>query len=263
MPTLLDLQSDFLGAVMGGAERETVLLAQFEETPPVARRRLAAYRRSILGNLIGALLATYPVVAAIVGMPFFREAAGRYVRAHPSISGDLNEYGADFADFLGTYPHAADLPYLPDVGRIEWLVQTVFYAADPAPINLSALATTAPERHGELAFAFSGACARFDSRWPLADIWRVNQEGFTGAMRVDFSRNAQVLVWRRRGLVHVQALAPGDAALFDALSAGKCLATAVDQATQTEAGHDPAVALRTFAAEGLLLDAHLALEKKL
>jgi hypothetical protein len=262
MSALLDLQGDFFSAVMGGAEREADLLAQLEETPAVARRRLAAYRRSILGNLIGALLATYPVVAAIVGMPFFREAAGRYVRAHPSTSGDLNEYGADFADFLGAYPHAADLPYLPDVARLEWLVQTVFYAADPPPIDLSALAAAPPARHGELVFAISGACARFDSRWPLADIWRVNQEGFVGEMQVDFSRHARLLVLRRSGLVHVQALAPGDAVLFDALRAGKCLATAVEHATRAEAGHDPAVALQTFAAEGLLLGARLPIEEK-
>ena len=58
--------------------------------------------------------------------------------AHPSRSGDLNDYGEDFADFLADYPHARELSYLPDVARLEWLVQIVYYAADAPTPDLSA-----------------------------------------------------------------------------------------------------------------------------
>jgi len=242
MSALRELQSEFFAAVMAGPEHDAAILARCEEVPALAQRRLAAYRRSIMGNLIGALQSCYPVVAAIVGRPFFREAASAYIRTHPSCSGDLNEYGVDFADFLGAYAYAAELPYLPDVARMEWLVQTVFYAADPAPMDLSALAAAPAARHGEFVFAISGACARLDSPWPLADIWRVNQPDYAGDMQVDFTRNSRVLVLRRGGLVRVRALAPGNAVLFDTLNAGQCLATAVEKATQADAGHDPAAA---------------------
>ena len=78
-----------------------------------------------------------------------------WIVAQPSPSGDLNDYGGAFADFLAAYPHAVELPYLADVARLEWLVQAVYYAADAGPADLSALAATPPERCGELRFALA------------------------------------------------------------------------------------------------------------
>ena len=72
---------------------------------------IAAYRRNMLANLGNALAATYPVVNRLVGDAFFHEAARRYVHAHPSRSGDLNEYGGGFAAFLSNYPYAKELGY--------------------------------------------------------------------------------------------------------------------------------------------------------
>ena len=56
---------------------------------------------------------------------FFGEAARQYIVGHPSLSGDLNDYGGEFAQFLAAYPHAADLPYLPDVARLEWAINNL------------------------------------------------------------------------------------------------------------------------------------------
>ncbi|NTV12306.1 MAG: DUF2063 domain-containing protein [Zoogloea sp.] len=252
MPTLTELQAAFSAAVFQAGPAEQTLLSALEEEDATGLRRLAAYRRSIMGNLLNALEATYPVVAAIVGGPFFREAARQYVAATPSRSGDLNEYGGGFADFLAAYPHAAGLPYLPDVARLEWVVQAVYYAADaPAP-DLSALATRAPADWDGLVFEVAGTCRRLDSRWPLVDIWTVNQPGYSGAMEVDFSRPARALVLRRGGRVHVETLTAGEAALFDRLAAGDTLATSL-AAAATDTNFDPAAALQRLARDGLLL----------
>jgi hypothetical protein len=84
--------------------------------------RIAIYRRTVFANYRNALAATYPVVKRLVGAPFFNTAVDSYVHAHPSASGDLNVYGDAFGDFLAAYPHAANLPYLPDVARLEWAI---------------------------------------------------------------------------------------------------------------------------------------------
>lgn len=258
MAALRELQGRFYDAIVEGAAKEAASLPDFVEPPAVAQRRLAAYRRSIFGNLVSALLATYPVVAKIVGLPFFREMARRYVNAHPSASGDLNEYGERFAEFIAGYEPAAELPYLPDVARLEWLVQSVLYAADaPAP-DLSVLADVPQSRWGELRFTLNPATARIDSRWPLDAIWRVNQDGYDGDMTVDFSQSSRLLVLRREGRVFVESLADGEAAFWNALAAGTHLAGASDAAAAVDAAFDLTATLSRLARDSLLLSAHLA-----
>ena len=80
----------------------------------------AVYRASVLSNFRAALAATYPVVRRLVGEAFFDEAARRFALANASRSGDLNEYGTEFPEFLAVYPHAASMAYLPDLARLEW-----------------------------------------------------------------------------------------------------------------------------------------------
>ncbi len=257
MPALRELQERFHACITDGGAAEDRLLECLVEQGEPGRRRIAAYRSSILGNLVGALHATYPVVARIVGLPFFRQMARVYVAAHPSASGDLNEYGGAFPDFVAAWPHAASLGYLPDVARLEWAVQQVYYAPD-AEADLSTLAACPPEDCGELRFVTAPAHARLDSPWPLADIWRVNADGYAGNMAVDFSRSARLLVLRQAGRVRVEALSEGEAELLDGLAAGSRLASAAAAAFSAQAGFDLGAALARFVAAGILVRAFLA-----
>lgn len=257
MRSLPEVQTRFFAAVMSGGAAEDGLLACLAEPPALGRERIAIYRRSIMGNFVSALAATYPVLARIVGLPFFREAARAYVRAHPSTSGDLNEYGGGFADFIASYPYGRELGYLADVARLEWRVQEVFYAPEPAPADLSILASCASEDYGRLRFALTPAHARLDSPWPLADIWRVNAEGYEGERTVDFAQPSRVLVLRRDALVEVESLADGEAALLDALAEGTALEQAAEAALQAETGFDLGAALTRFIGAGVVRGAHL------
>jgi hypothetical protein len=262
LPALRELQTAFYAAMLDPAA-ETAVLERIEEDDDIARRRLAAYRDSIFGNLIGALAATYPVVERIVGAAFFREAARCFAQSQPSVSGDLNDFGGDFGLFLAGYRHADALPYLADVARLEWLLQRVYYAADAPPADLAILATTPPERLGELCFLVDPAHARLDSRWPLDAIWRVNADGYAGDMTIDFACGCRLLILRRRGRVYVETITLGEAALLEALLAGATLSEATDcasaktRATPTEANFDLGAALHRFIAAGLLLGASL------
>lgn len=227
------------------------------ESDAVAKRRLAAYRNSVFGNLTAALQAAYPITARIVGTPFFREAARQFILATPSDSGDLNEFGAHFDQFVATYPHASDLPYLPDVAHLEWLVQQVFYAPDAPSADLRVLNHVNEARYGDLCFTLPPACARIDSRWPLGEIWRVNQVDYAGDLTVDFSRGAQLLITRHAGLVRVETIAPATAAFFDTLAAQATLAVATSDALAIDGQFELAKSLSEFVAQGLLLRAHL------
>ncbi len=254
MLALPELQSRFYDGLVFGVEAEDSLIDCLVESGDEGRRRIAAYRRSVFGNLVGALAATYPVLTKIVGLPFFREMARAYVRAHPSSSGDLNEYGGEFAGFIASWPHARGLGYLPDVARLEWRVQKVYYAGE-AVVDLSALAGCSPQDYGALRFGVAPAVARLDSPWPLADIWRVNADGYAGDMAVDFTQGARLLVLRHEGLVHVETLVEGEAVFLDALAGGDRLEAAVSSAVAADDTFDLMAALGRFVTSGILVQA--------
>jgi hypothetical protein len=251
MFVLPEVQSRFKDAIFLGAAAEEALLECIEETGEAGRQRIAAYRRSIMGNLVSALVATYPVLVRIVGLPFFREAARSYIQAWPSRSGDLNEYGDQMADFIATWPHGRELPYLPDVARLEWRVQQVYYAA-AADIDLCGLAACPADEYGNLCFTLTPAMSRLDSPWPLADIWRVNAADYDGDMGVDFSQGSKVLVLRRDGLVHVESLSAAEAAFIDFLGRGAPLEHAVVAGLAADANFDLGIALARFIGNGAI-----------
>ena len=118
MPSLHEWQRAFsAAAVFSDAAALASLRVVAGGMEPEAR--IGIYRANVLGNYRRALAATYPVIKRLVGVPFFDAASDNFVRGHPSTRGDINRYGADFSEFLRTYPPARDLKYLPDVARLE------------------------------------------------------------------------------------------------------------------------------------------------
>lgn len=108
---------------------------------PARRARLAIYRRSVEAARVEALAATYPITRALIGEACFQQVASHHARAFPSGSGDLNDYGGEFAGFLAGQALLAGLPYLPDVARLEWAMLEVARAPDAARFDFDALAS--------------------------------------------------------------------------------------------------------------------------
>ena len=141
MPCLPELQRAFSAALEDAGCAEVAAQA-FRGTVERNVARLAVYRGNVYANCTKALASAFPVVRKIVGEEFFEALAREFVHRHPSRSGDLNRYGDVFADFLAVFPHTADLPYLPDVARMEWLVHRAHFAEDPPALDLSFLGGT-------------------------------------------------------------------------------------------------------------------------
>lgn len=191
-------------------------------------RGLSAYANNTLFNRADALAEAYPVVRQLVGDDFFGGLARAFARVTPSVSGDMNRYGAGFADFIAGFDAARDLPYLADAARLDWLTHRAYYAADAGPFDFAALAAVAPERQAELRFTPHPAAALLVSPWPVATLWRAHHGG-------EFPRSDQggetALVWREAvGRPEVRALAAGEAAFVAALHGGETLGLAMEAA---------------------------------
>ena len=207
MRALARIQRDFLGAL-------------FDER--AASGRFEAYRRTALANLHGALAAAYPVVLRLVGDAFFREAAERFARTRGSTSGDLNEYGGPFPEFLATYPDASSLEYLADVARLEWALHESRRAADLPLLDLGALARVAPELQGAIRFILHPAVRLIASHHPILTIWEANQPQRDGAPAGDGGA-ARILVRRIDGVASPIAIGGHDWTFLAALERGATL----------------------------------------
>ena len=238
MRTLAAIQREFLAELAdGGARRDA---------------GMEVHRRNAEDNWHGALAAAYPVVARLVGPAFFREAALRYAGATPSASGDLGEFGAAFARFLAAYPHAATLPYLADVARLEWALHESERARDAAPLDLAALARCAGGDPGAIRLRLHPAVRLIESPHPILALWEANQAGGDGTP-VAAPGVARVLV-RRVGFVAVPAAidAP-DWTLLAALAAGETLDEACVALGDAATEHLGPVLAR-FVRDGVLCD---------
>jgi hypothetical protein len=207
---------------------------------------MAAYRGNVLGNWSRALAGAYPVVRKIVGEEFFRALAREYARVHPSRSGDLNEYGERFADFVAAFEHTRDLPYLPDVARMEWLAHRAHYAPDPAPFTLEGLGESSRLR-------LTPPCALLASDWPLGSIWTVHQDDYEGEINVDLRAGPdRILVHRPRWRVLVRSLAPGEHRFLQAAARGETLGDALEAALAEDAEFQPSLALAGWVDAGVI-----------
>jgi hypothetical protein len=186
---------------------------------------LEIYRRGMRANHTGALAATYPVVKRLVGDAFFAEAARRYGEAHASTSGNLDDYGGDFPAFIAAYPHAASLPYLADVARLEWACHECGQAPDVAPFDFAGLAQVAPQAHGDLRFSLHPSVRLVASGHPIVSIHAANAPHRDGTpARAQGAELA--LVHRDEGQARVVACDAADFASLQALARGDRLADA-------------------------------------
>jgi hypothetical protein len=254
MPSLRELQQGFASAMFAA---EGAAPAFAIAGPAVATERIAIYRTAMFANYRKALGATYAVVQRLVGAAFFNAAVDEFVRAHASTSGDLNVYGDVFGNFLATYPYAENLPYLPDVARLEWAIDEAQRAADfpraPGAV-LAALAGVRPDRLTLLRLRLDPSCRLVASAFPILRVWQVNQPDHEGDDRVDLDAGADALLVRREVTgVSLSQLAPGEHAFLAALAAGAAMGAALDAAQNVDAGFDLGTTLRSHMAGGTII----------
>ena len=253
MPSLRELQQCFAAAVLAPAGAAPGF-AIAGRAP--AADRIDIYRNAVFANYRNALRASFPVVLRLVGEPFFNAAVDAFVQTHPSVSGDLNVYGDAFGDFLGSYSHASNLPYLADVARLEWAVDEAQRAADrvSAPDDVvAALAATPPERLPSTRLRLDPSCRLVASDFPILRIRQANQPGHENDDPVSLDEGADHLVVRRGadGVV-LARIGAGAHAFLAALAANASFGAALDAAQQADADFDLGAVLRANIAAGIV-----------
>ena len=216
-------------------------------------QRFSLYRGNLSATWRRTLGHAYPVVLALVGEDFFGGLARAYGGRYPSDSADLNQFGDRFADFLAAFPPVDELPYLPDMARLEWAVHLAHYAADAPGLAPEALAALHPDQLEARRFSLHPACALLASDWQVAALWRAHQDGEgQGMFPHDLPAASCALVCRPRWKAQVLVVDAAAHAALLALQRGQTFGAALDAAFGLDPAFDLAAHLRQWLAHAVL-----------
>ncbi len=251
MSALLDAQRRFAGALRGAAG-EAAMLPLLAGDDERNRALLGIYRGNSVASANAALTLAYPVCRMLTGDDCFTGLARCHWAESPSHDGDLNRYGAGFADFLARFEPVRALPYLPDVARLEWSVHVATSAADATALGGGAFAGLDAAALAAVRLRLLPGFALHDSAWPVADIWLQHQPDADGLLDIDLSVPQCAAVWRDGFQVRVTALDRGMYLFWTGIAGGAALGDAWARASAHDAGFDLAAAIERALAAGWL-----------
>ena len=255
-PSLRDVQQWFASRVSPhqapGGTGPDLLNAQ-RGTPGTAR--LSVYAGGYIARIRQALAEVYPALAHVMGEGAFTELSGDYARTHPSHEYNLSFAGRHLPGFLASWPRTAQLPFLPDLARLEWLVCMAFHAFDEPPMDLQALAQLSPTAWERLRVVFQPSVGLVASAWPILDIWNARTRP-RNEIAIDLvNRPQRVLVSRQGMQVRCALLEPAEYDLLAGLLAQRTLGEVCGALAASEADAMPPVAAwcSAWAKQGLII----------
>lgn len=251
MKNLGDLQRSFRSALLSEQVAPELLDAiRAGAIAPAAR--LQIYRNHLFVTLTAALKSTFPAVCRLVDECFFNFAAHEFIVQHPPSAPCLFEYGAEFPAFLATFPPCQGLPYLADVARLEWAINSVQHAPDVPALDPAALRAMAPADTPRLVFTPRPSVAWIESRWPIDAIWRANHGPAAENNIIDLNGGGVRLeIVRVDEDVLLRPLSFLEFAFRQALANGETLEKAARAALHADPMFDLVLALRALVADGV------------
>jgi hypothetical protein len=141
---------------------------------------LAIYRNTVIHGAVEALRSNFPVVEQIVGEEMFGGIAAEFSTSFPPSSPVLALYGEQFAEWLAEQAWIGDLPYLPDVARVERLHVECLMAVDADALAgvPSVLAGLQLKLHPAVRFGWL--------RTPAMSIWLAHQRPMPSVIEPDW-----------------------------------------------------------------------------
>ena len=264
---LLHDQSLLLQTLFAGSDAAHLLgrLQCGGQRAALAHRGLQAYRANAGALAERALMATYPVLAQLMGDESFAPLARYFWQHVPPQRGDVAQWGAGLPDFLDAAPQLANEPFLGDVARVEWALHAAATAQDavPDPASFTLLANGDPE---QTTLSLSDGVTMLASAYPVVSIMHAHLLGepslTQAAARLGAGVAEHALVWRRGFKPEVRLASATEHALVLALQAGLSLDAALTTACGPEIGGDaPAFDFNDWLAQavhtGLVTGAHL------
>ena len=240
-PATARIQRAFLDALTGrrpraDADRDAAFRRPRRGT---VADRWHVYAHGYTSRIVEALEQECAAVRRILGPESFTALVERYAAVFPPRSFDLANVGDRLARFLEFEPLSQELPFLPDLARLERAVAGAFVAADAAPLRWEALRAVSPKDAASLRLSLAPGVLLLRSRWPLMDLWRARLEEDDDAIAIAVEgRPCRALVHRRSGRVRVEDLSEDEAGLIEAAGPGDVTLVDLQALSGASAGAD-------------------------
>jgi len=215
---LADLQASIQAAIQSGSDDACGLIRQ---PPSVDRRtRLAVYQEGYVLRLIEVIKADHPKLRSYMGEVTFRDAAQKYVRAHPSDRRNARWFARHMPEFLAASPRHRHFPELAELSSLERALNDAFDAADCAHATLADLGRVDAGAFAHAMFDIHPSVRRLKVTTNVTGLWSslTCEEPPPKPYRLDAPQ--EIIVWRQGNAARFRLLGPEEAMAFDAASAG-------------------------------------------
>jgi hypothetical protein len=193
------LQRAFLSDLTGAPPRTRRARARIFAAPSAGtvEGRWHVYAHGYLARLTEALELTFPAVRRILGEAAFTALVERFVREYPPVSFDLARAGDLLPLFLERDAFGRQLPFLPDLARLERRIAEAFVAPDAALLTTADLRGLPPEDVARLSLRLAPGAAVVRSDYPLFDLWMCRTEEDDEAVSIELGNRPSVLLVSR------------------------------------------------------------------
>jgi len=229
-PSLHELQQWMKAKILsdpstGLPEEQSFLNAQ-RDTPGL--ERLTIYAGGYLERTREALADVYEAVEHVLGPRRFTELARAYASRYASHDYNLSLRGRHLPEFLAQHTPSRDLPFLPDLARLEWLICLAFHAFDEPPSfgpaqDGARVTGLSLDEWDRAHFAFQPSVGCVASAWPIRDVWEARARPVADVNIDLVNRPQRVLVFRRDTHVVCELLDEGPHRVLEALLSGRTL----------------------------------------
>jgi hypothetical protein len=236
MISLPELQSRFADALLQEGALDDDFICPDGLSPDV---RLDVYRNNVYVALSDLLDARFPVVRRVVGEQFFAFLTHAFIGEFPPASPILAAYGAKLPEFVAQFEPAAELPYLPDLARLEWLIFRARQAPDFSPLEVSALQGVPEDQLSTLRLSLDPSLGLLESAWPVGEIFDAHHQSVSEPRSVNLGNGGvRIEIRRVQGVVVGNVLPAGVFRFRRLLQEGHSLEAASETASQLDAEFD-------------------------
>ena len=225
-PSLLDVQRWMKAQIRPGQAGASSALPLRPQRGAPGVQRLAVYATGYLARMHEALQEVYEAVQHVAGASQFQRMSRAYAAQYPSHDYNLNLAGRHFPAFLATEPLTQDLPFLPDLARLEWAVCQAFHAFEQPPLAPHGFNAVSLEQWERVRLVFQPSVGLVASSWPVVDIWRARTQPVS-TVNIELQDRQQRVLVRRAGVrVTCDLLEPAQYQVLERLLAGMTLGDA-------------------------------------
>jgi len=239
MTKLVEMQRNFISDCLSGklTENNTLMAADIETHALSAQGLMGIYQNSAVANITATLSNTYPVIKKLVGEEFFHASCRQFILGSWPTSGNMDDYGAEFPDFLAEFEHAKHLTYLKDVASLEWAFHQSSLAADSKVTDWSTLAQVANVL--QIKFLLAPSFRFMLSVFPVDKIWLLNQDNTPPDIEANFESEVDIqdiflILFRRELKTVILSISHGEYIFLNAFYNGQTFEQAITAATETQ-----------------------------